>query len=184
VADAAHNKAKRKISMKTSITLALALLAPAAAWSQMASSPIPHFMATALTGEKVSAAQLIGQPTILIVTPSKDAAKDTRLWAEALRKNIDQSAVRIRDVLAIDLPFFMSEEDAIGRAKEKIPARYQDQTWILNESILESALNIPRDSAKAFVFVLDAQGKVIARVEGEPNDANVSKVEKAVHSTK
>jgi hypothetical protein len=164
--------------------LTLALLAPAAAWSQMANSPIPHFMATALTGEKVSAAQLIGQPTILIVTPSKEAAKDTRLWAEALRKNIDQSAVRIRDVLAIDLPFFMSEEDAISRAKEKIPARYQDQTWILNESTLESALNIPRDSAKAFVFVLDAQGKVIARVEGEPNDATLIEVEKAVRSTK
>lgn len=170
--------------MKPSITLALALLAPVGTWSQISSSPIPVFTATVLTGEKVSAAQLIGQPTILIVTPSKDAAKDTRLWAAALRKNVDQSAVRIRDVLAIDLPFFMSEEDAIGRAKEKIPARYQDQTWILNESILESALNIPRDSASAFVFVLDAQGKVIARVEGEPNDATLSEVEKAVRSTK
>lgn len=170
--------------MKTSIALVLALLAPVAAWSQLSSSPIPDFTATALTGGKISAAQLIGQPTILIVTPSKDAAKDTRLWAEALRQNVDQSAVRIRDVLAIDLPFFMSEEDAIGRAKEKIPARYQDQTWILSESNLESALNIPRDSAKAFVFVLDAQGKVIARIEGEPNDAKLSEVEKAVRSTK
>ncbi|RYZ00880.1 MAG: hypothetical protein EOO24_16020, partial [Comamonadaceae bacterium] len=64
-------------------------------------------MATALTEGKVSAAQLI-------VTPSKGAAKDTRLWAESLRKNVDQSGLRIRDVLAIDLPFFMSEEDAIG----------------------------------------------------------------------
>jgi len=173
--------------MKTSITRALALLAllaPVSAWAQLSSSPIPDFTATALTGGKVSAAQLIGQPTILIVTPSKDAAKDTRLWVEALRKNVDHSRMRIRDVLAIDLPFFMSEEDAIGRAKAKIPARYYDQTWILNESSLESAFNIPRDSAKAFVFVLDTQGKVIARVEGEPNDAKISKVEKAVDSTK
>ena len=173
--------------MKTSITRALALfalLAPVGAWAQLSSSPIPDFTATALTGEKVSAAQLIGQPTILIVTPSTDAAKDTRLWVEALRKDIDQSGVRIRDVLAIDLPFFMSEEDAIGRAKEKIPARYHDQTWILNESSLERAFNIPRDSARAFVFVLDTQGKVIARVEGEPNDAKLSEVEKVVRSTK
>ena len=172
-----HSKAKRKVAIKTSITLALVLLAPVAAWSQLSSSPIPDFMATALTEGKVSAAQLI-------VTPSKGAAKDTRLWAESLRKNVDQSGLRIRDVLAIDLPFFISEEDAIGRAKEKIPARYQDQTWILSESNLESALNIPRDSAKAFVFVLDAQGKIIARVEGEPNDARLSEVELAVRSTK
>jgi peroxiredoxin len=171
--------------MRTSITLALALalLSPVNAWAQLSNSPIPDFMATALTGKKVSAAQLIGQPTILIVTPSTDAAKDTRMWAEALRKNIDPSAVRIRDVLAIDLPFFMSEEDAIGRAKEKIPLRYHDQTWILSESRLESALNIPRDSAEAFVFVLDAKGKVIARVEGAPNEAKLSEVEIAVRST-
>jgi hypothetical protein len=91
--------------------------------------------------------------------------------------------VRIRDVLAIDLPFFMSEEDAIGRAKEVIQERYQEQTWILSESRLESALHIPRDSAKAFVFVLDAQGKVIARVEGAPNQAKLSEVEMAARST-
>lgn len=169
--------------MKTVITLTLALLLSVNVWAQLSNSPIPDFTATALTGEKVSAAQLIGQPTILIVTPSTDAAKHTRLWAKALRKNIDQTRVRIRDVLAIDLPFFMSEKDAIGRAKEKIPARYQDQTWILNESSLESALQIPRDSAKAFVFVLDTQGKVIARVEGAPNEAKISEVEMAVHSS-
>lgn len=169
--------------MKTVITLTLALLSPVNAWAQFSNSPIPDFTATALTGEKVSAAQLLGQPTILIVTPSTDAAKHTRLWAEALRKNIDQAQVRIRDVLAIDLPFFMSEEDAIGRAKEKIPARYQDQTWILSESSLESALNIPRNSAKAFVFVLDAQGTVIARVEGAPDEVKIREVEIAVGST-
>ncbi|MEA9389052.1 hypothetical protein SJI19_00520 [Acerihabitans sp. TG2] len=168
--------------MRTFITLALVLLWPVNAWSQSSNSPIPDFTATALTGEKVSAAQLIGQSTILIVTPSTDAAKSTRLWAEALRKNIDQTRVRIRDVLAIDLPFFMSEKDAIGRAKEKIPTRYHDQTWILSESSLESALNIPHDSAKAFVFVLDAKGAVIARVEGEPDDAKIIEVEKAVRS--
>lgn len=168
--------------MKTLITLAL--LAPISAFSQLSSSQIPGFTAAALTGEKVSAAQLIGQPTILIVTPSKDAAKDTRLWVEALRKNVDQSNVRIRDVLAIDLPFFISEEYAIAQAKEKIPARYHDQTWLLTESNLKSALNIPRDSVRAFVFVLNTQGKVITRVEGEPNDAKVSKVKKAVRATK
>lgn len=168
--------------MKISITFALALLLPVGAWAQLSNSPIPNFTATALTGEKISATQLIGQPTILIVTPSKDAAKSTRLWAEALRKNVDQSAVRIRDVLAIDLPFFMSEADAIGRAKDVIPARYHDQTWILSESSLESALNIPRDSAKAFVFVLDAQGEVIARVDGAPNEAKISEVKTALRS--
>jgi len=169
--------------MKVSVACLLALLVPAAAWSQFSSSQIPRFTATALTGEKVSSAELIGQPTILIVTPSTDAAEDTRLWVEALRKNIDERAIRIRDVLAIDLPFFMSESGAISRAKEKIPARYFDQTWIFAERDLENALGIPADSHKAFVIVLDSAGQILARVEGEPTEARIDQVQSAVLST-
>lgn len=172
------------MKMSLTIFIALLLLAPIYAWSQLSSSPIPNFTATVLTGEKVSSAQLIGQPTILIVTPSTEAATDTRLWAEALRKNVNQREVRIIDVLAIDLPFFMSEEDAIGRAKEKIPARYQDQTWISSKSNLETALNIPSSSAKAFVFVLNAQGNILARVEGKPNNAKLMDIKQALRSIK
>jgi hypothetical protein len=170
--------------MKALTALLLALLAPTIAWAQLSSSPIPSFTATALTGEKVRSAKLVGQPTILIVTPSKDAAEDTRLWVQALRKNIDVKAIRIRDVLAIDLPFFMSESDAIGRAKQKIPARYHDQTWIFAEQDLENALGIPANSPKAFVVVLDSAGQVLARVEGDPTAERIDQVQAAVLSTK
>ncbi len=160
------------------------LLAVSCASAQTADSRIPSFAATALSSKKVTSDALIGQPTILIVTPSKGAADDTRKWAKALRKNIDQSAVRIRDVLAIDLPFFMSESDAIGRAKEKIPPRYYDQTWILDGSVLEKALNIPPGSHDAFVFVLNKEGKIVARLAGGPTDERVGEVQSAVARTK
>jgi hypothetical protein len=52
-----------------------------------------------------------------------------------LRSKIDQSKYRVRDVLAIDLPLFFSEEDAIEQAKEKVPKGYHDQTWILNSQV-------------------------------------------------
>jgi len=164
------------------VPLLIALSAVYGAHAQTGGSPIPSFTATALSGEKVSSDKLIGQPTLLIVTPSKDAAADTRMWVNALRKNIDTDAVRIRDVLAVDLPFFMSEADAIGRAKEKIPARYHDQTWIFAEQDLEIALDIPTDSAKAFVIVLNTEGKIVARVEGEPTAARIGQVSSAVRS--
>lgn len=167
--------------MKTLILL-LALAAMPLSLAQTADSPIPAFTATALTGGKVSSDQLVGQPTILIVTPSKDAAEDTRLWVQALRKSIDHKSIRIRDVLAIDLPFFMTEADAIGRAKEKIPARYHDQTWLFAKPGLEQALGIAPDSHKAFVIVLNAQGKIVARVEGDPTEQRVGEVQTAVRS--
>lgn len=169
--------------MKT-LALCAALSAMPWAMAQTGTSPIPAFTATALSGGTVSSDKLKGQPTILIVTPSKDAAEDTRLWVEALRKSIDQKAIRIRDVIAIDLPFFMSESDAIGRAKEKIPARYYDQTWLFAKPDLEQALGIATDSHKAFVIVLDTQGKIVTRVEGNPTDQRVHDVQSAVQSLK
>lgn len=165
-----------------SVTLAVMFLAATARAAP--DGPIPAFEATALTGETVTSAGLIGQPTILIVTPSTAAAGDTRKWAEALRKNIDPRSIRIRDVLAIDLPFFMSEADAIGRAKEKIPARYHDQTWILAEPTLEKALGIARDSESAFVFVLDPQGRIIARASGAPTKESIGQIGSAVRTLK
>jgi len=53
--------------------------------------------------------------------------------------------VRIRDVLAIDLAVFMRERRRDRQAQgKKFPARYMDQTWILNESTSESALHPER----------------------------------------
>ena len=146
-----------------------------------ADDAVPSFSATALTGRKVTAADLIGQPAVLILTPSKEAAGDTRTWAKALRDKLDRT-VRVRDVLAIDLPFFMSESDAIGRAKDKIPARYYDQTWLMSNKVLESALDVPASSREAFVFVLDSRGHVAARVHGAATPARVSEIRSALQS--
>lgn len=185
----------RSINTRTAVSLLapllalLALLAPSlapllvsAALAQTSGSPIPSFEATVLTGQTVSSAQLIGQPTLLIVTPSKGAAEDTRLWVQALREHIDPKAIRIRDVLAVEVPFFMSEADVIGRAKAKIPQRYHDQTWITSGTRLEQALDIPVASAKAFVLVLNAQGGIVVRVAGDPTDERIQAVESAVRA--
>ncbi len=163
--------------MKSLPAFAAALLVGSASLAQTGGSPIPSFEATALTGETVSSATLIGQPTILIVTPSKGAAADTRLWAKALREHIDQKSIRIRDVLAVDVPFFMSEGDVIGRAKETIPEQYYDQTWITSGTVLEKALDIPTESKKAFVLVLDTQGGIVVQVSGEPTEERLEAVE-------
>lgn len=156
------------------------VLFAAASGSVLAQSPIPSFQATALTGQTVTEQKLLGQPTVLIVTPSRGASEETRQWVQSLRKNIDQSKVRVRDVIAIDLPFFMSENDALGIARGKIPERYHDQSWLLNDTVLEKALDIPPASEQAFVLVFDSQGRVMARVQGEPTQAKVQEIESAV----
>lgn len=159
---------------RAAVLLAGALALPAGA------SPIPAFDATALTGETVNSRRLIGQLTVLIVTPSRGAAEDTRLWVDALHKNLDPKGVLVRDVLAIDLPFFFSEQDALGRARDQIPQRYHDKTWLLNDPVLEHALRIPTNSHRAHVLVLNPEGEIVTRVAGDPTEARIKQVQAAV----
>jgi hypothetical protein len=181
MSDAGHSRRIERLVPKPIVAAACALFA--ASWvGEAPNSPIPSFEATALSGEKVTDAKLIGQATILIVTPSKGFAENTRQWVNALRENLDQKSIRIRDVPAVDLAFFMSEADAIGRAKEKIPARHHDQTWILAEMSPEAALDIPTGSASAYEIVPDSEGQIIARVSGPPTARRVSQVKSAVRS--
>lgn len=174
---------KKPAILAAVLAACLSALAPALLTSAQA-SPIPDFDATALNGERVRSSQLIGQPTILIVTPSKGggAAQDTREWGEQLPKLIDTAKWRIRAVLAIDLPFFMDERDALSAAREKIPPRYHDQTWLTGGTKLEHALGIPTDSDQAVVLVLDATGEPVVQVSGAPTQRRLRAVEAAAKS--
>jgi len=143
--------------------------------------PWESFTATTLTYEKVDSSLLLGQPTLLIITPSRAAGDSTKAWTQALRKTLDVKALRIRAVLTIDLPFFMSEEDAIGLAREAVPERYYDQTWILDSQLMEEALDIPAASKLAAVLILDASGTIIARVHGRLTDQRLEVIVRAVN---
>ncbi len=165
-----------------SLTLAAMLFAwPAAAQPSSSASPIPTFDATSLTGRSIHRDDLLGQPTVLIVTPGRDAAASTRAWAKALRRELDPR-VRVRDVLVVDLPFFMDERDALSQAKQKIPKRYHDQTWLTSKKTLLSALGVNADAAAAEVFVLDAGGRVVVRIDGDPTAEHLDKLRSAVSS--
>lgn len=157
----------------------LALLALFASDTQ-AQNQLTSFTATALTGKTVTAQRLLGRPFILIITPSRAAAKETRQWAQALRQELHQPQVPIRDLLVIDLPFFMSERDALDRAREKIPERYHDQTYLLVESDLERNLGTPPSSEDAYVLVFNSDGRVMARVNGAPSTARMNVIQAEV----
>ncbi|ABM04796.1 hypothetical protein Ping_3099 [Psychromonas ingrahamii 37] len=165
----------------TTLTL-LAMLTLCGPSAIAGDGPWPSFTATTLSGEKVHSDKLLGQPTLLILTPSRNAAESTRKWVNALRSKIDQSKYLVRDVLAVDLPFFMSEEDAIGLAKEKVSTRYHDQTWILNSQIIEEALGVVSDSEEAVIVVLDKNGNLVSQVHGMVTMARMSEITDALQS--
>lgn len=175
---------RTKTSLRAIGSIALAALSFTGAANAVpgsTTSPIPAFEATSLTGQSIHRADLLGQPTVLIVTPGRDAAASTRAWAMALRSRLGGDA-RVRDVLAVDLPFFMDEQDALSRAKAKIPERYYDQTWLTSKDTLTDALGVGSDAAHAQVFVLDDQGHVAAHVLGDPTAENLGQLRSALRA--
>ena len=160
---------------------ALSFTGAAAAAPGSPTSPIPAFEATSLTGKSIHRSDLLGQPTVLIVTPGRNAGAPTRAWVKALRSELGKGA-RMRDLIAVDLPFFMDERDAISRAKAKIPKRYYDQTWLTSKDTLTTALGVGSDAAHAQVFVLDAQGRVAAHVRGDPTDEHLDQLRSALRA--
>ena len=177
---------RRRQALRTSYfkaaVLTLAMQIPLLSFAGGAETEVPweSFTATTLTNEKVDSSVLLGQPTLLIITPSKAAADSTKAWTNALEKALEGKKLRIRAVLTINLPFFMSEADAVGRAREVVPERYYDRTWILDSQIMEEALDIPTESKRAAVLILDASGSIIARVHGQLTDVRLEVIVRAV----
>lgn len=143
---------------------------------------IPEFEAITLNGKSISSQALRGKPSILIITPSRGAAAETRAWVEALQKNIDLKNTNIRDIIALDLPFFMDTQDAIPIAKKKIPSQYYDQTWMLSKPILENRLGIPVESESAFLLVVNSELKVTLKLQGAPDSSKISQINAAMNN--
>lgn len=160
----------------------LCLISQAHAQGPDTEVPWDSFTATTLANEKVDSSQLIGQQTLLMITPSKAAGDSTKAWAKALEDKLNGTKIRIRSVLTIDLPFFMSESDAISHAREVVPERYYDKTWILDSQIMEDALDVRSDSKNAVILVIDAAGTIIARVHGRLTGQRLAVIVSAVEA--
>jgi hypothetical protein len=176
-----RRQASRPSYLKAAV-MTLVMQVPLLTFAGGADTEVPweSFTATSLTYVKVDSSVLLGQPTLLIITPSKAAADSTKAWTNALEKALESKKLRIRSVLTIDLPFFMSEADAIASARKVVPERYYDQTWILDSQIMEKALDIPTGSKLAAVLILDASGSIIARVHGQLTDLRLAVITRAV----
>jgi hypothetical protein len=126
---------------------------------------VPPFKARALSGGHRTEQDLLGQPTVLVITPTKTAARESKRWGEELQEAMPPR-VALRALLAVDIPFFVPDDFAVRKAQEKVPARLWDRTWLLTHGKIEEKLGLPDGAAEPFVFALDADGRIVARTRG------------------
>lgn len=142
---------------------------------------LPFFVGTDLRGLQHRSSELTGHPGVVVVATSRAASGETQAWAnEFLQREGD--AVPFVTLIAIDLPFFISDDMALGLARDKIPSAYWDQTWLGGEGDIQRALQLEPGSDEPYVFTLDAQGRITAAVHGGVDDPAASRLWRAVRA--
>ncbi|WP_126936249.1 MULTISPECIES: hypothetical protein [Corallococcus] len=154
---------RRGRSILTVSALAGVLLtAPGAFALPSQGQSLPEFSARDLTNGKHASEELKGRPTLLVVITNKDAGAQMRGWFDAADQHVSDSVHR-QSLLALKLPFFVSEGTARGKAKGQVPQSYWQDTWLDKNGDMAKALGLS-PSETPYVLALDAEGRVLASV--------------------
>lgn len=146
-----------------------------------APTKVPSFEARALTDRTVTQTDLTGSPSVLIVTPTSEAGDQSRAWASTIRSEFGEK-IKQRTIIAVELPFLVTQHMAMNRARGQVDQKYWERTWLLTDSPFKEQLNIPAKSEDAFVLALDKEGKVLARVQGAPAPEKLAEIQAAFKS--
>lgn len=156
----------------------LSTLAPAAV---PVGQQLPFFVGTDLTGTQRRSSELTGQPAVVIAATSRSASSEAQAWANEIVQR-QGGGVPLVTLMAIDLPFFISDGMALGMARDKIPHAYWKQTWLGGEGDIQRALQLEPGSDSPYVFTLDSQGRITAAVHGRVGDPEASRIWRAMQS--
>jgi hypothetical protein len=143
----------------------LVLLAVPAFASSMVGETLPSFDGTTVAGQKKSSKELLGHKTILIVLPSREAAKEAATWGKEATKALGAEKVAVESVVALDLPFFIGLDDAISHARKKVPKKAWSHTWLSDDGDVKKEFPIQQEDIP-YVYAVDASGTIVASTQG------------------
>lgn len=152
-----------RLSRWTLVTLLGGLLPGLASAGLSVGQPLPAFQGTDLTGTERQSSELVGRPAVVIAATSRSASGAAQAWGRALAGHTGDGMPLIT-LMAVDLPFFISNGMALRVARGKIPRSYWPDTWLGGEGDIQRALELEPDSDTPYVFTLDDQGNITAAV--------------------
>jgi hypothetical protein len=142
---------------------------------------LPRFKARALSGVPKTEQDVLGQPAVLVITPTRHAAPACKAWGDELQKALP-SNVALWALLALHIPFLVPDEYAVRKAQEKVPPPLWDRTWLLTGGGMDKKLGVPAEAGEPYVFAVDAKGKVVAKVRGVVTEEKVDRISEALEA--
>ncbi|QRK05905.1 hypothetical protein JQX13_38075 [Archangium violaceum] len=142
---------------------------------------LPFFVGTDLTGTQRRSSELTGQPAVVIAATSRAASGEAQAWANEIVQR-QGGDVPLVTLIAIDLPFFIPDDVALGMARDRIPHRYWDQTWLGGEGDIQRALQLEPGSDTPYVFTLDSRGRITDAIHGRVGDPAASRIWRSIQA--
>ncbi|MBI2395873.1 MAG: hypothetical protein HYV09_40290 [Deltaproteobacteria bacterium] len=141
--------------------------------------PFPLFIARDVAGQKQSTATFRGAPTLVLAITDRGAGDAMRAWFEGAQKRAP--TVRLKGLISIDVPSFVSDDFVRARARETIPkTRWHDNLLDTHLGIAQ-VLSLP-ESDVPWAFVLDAQGRIVAAAHAKADAQAASAVWKSLEA--
>lgn len=141
------------------------LLVPVAEAVPRPGETLPSFSAKDLNGTEHESRELLGQRTLVVAMTDRDGGDAMQRWFDAADTRLGKGRYQSTALISLKLPFFVSGGAARGRAKEKVPQEFWEETWLDRDGRMAKVLALPK-SREPFVFVVDAEGRVLASVHG------------------
>ena len=168
------------MNTRTLTAAAFAAIALGSAPSQSFADPrpgaaTPTFSAEDLNGRSRSSRELTQRPTVVVVCTSADASRAADAWLQQAHAHA-HGQVRVITVVALRLPFFVSQGMVRGRARPQVHGQEWGNTWIDIHGDVQRALGVADGSATPYVFSVDASGHVVASVHANVNHPSASAV--------
>lgn len=164
--------------------LAITALGVAAVASDASAAPktgelFPSFIALDVTGQKQSTARFRGTTTLIVAITERGAGDAMRAWFLGARER-NPKAHQV-GIISISVPFFVSDSYARSKAREKIPQQYWHDNLFDSNQQMARFLGLP-ESGIPWVFVLDAQGRIVAQTHALAETNGATPVWKALAS--
>ncbi len=165
---------RRSVLVALGVAAAL-LFSPGAHALPRAGEALPSFSAKDLNGGDHSSRELEGQRTLVVAMTDRNAGEAMQRWFDAADARLGKGSYAATALISLRLPFFVSGGAARGKARQRVPREFWEETWLDRDGRMARVLGLP-SSRDPFVLVVDARGRVLASLHGLPDSPEAGRI--------